>query len=112
MRMSVPLASLATLLDLPAGVSVTAVDGTGGIAVLHLDGIDHAGHIDDADDEVSAEYLVDANGRRSFTRFAAPEAAPLEATEPEAPPAPVTELVGQAPAAPSKPVTTTKKAGS
>lgn len=99
MRMHVPLATLGTLLDLPAGVTVTGVDGSHGDTVLYLDGVPGI----DAD-TVSAQYSVDAKGHRSFLGFVAPEApaeTPAPADEPtELPP----ETVGgtEAPA-PEKP---------
>lgn len=97
MRMSVPLSTLATLLDFPAGVSVTAVDGTAGVAVLTLDGCD-APHLgDDVGDEITAEYSVDTNGRRSFAGFKSPTAPEPEPEPPAQVVAPVTETVGQAP---------------
>lgn len=112
MRMTVPLASLATLLDFPAGVSVLGVDGTEGVVVLHLEGaaLPAAEGADELVVEITAEYLVDAKGHRSFLTFKAPEA-PGPTPEDTTPPAPVTDVVG-APPAPAKAAGATKKAGS
>lgn len=103
MRMHVPLATLGTLLDLPAGVTVIGFDVAGGpvspqgVVELYLEGVVA---VDDSD-HVTAEYSVDAHGHRTFLRFKAPEPATAPAELSEPPAGPVTETVGDvAPAAP------------
>lgn len=63
-----PLATLATLLDLPAGVAVTSVTPAGDRVTLALDG--PAVPVDVGAEEISAEYAVDTAGRRAFVCFA------------------------------------------
>lgn len=111
MRMHVPLATLGTLLDLPAGVSVVGVDLAGGPVSegsvdLYLEGVQLL--VDG--EEITAEYSVDAHGHRSFVRFKAPEPTPEPLPPPEDPPAPVVEDVGQH--APARAARSVKKAGS
>jgi hypothetical protein len=114
MRMHVPLASLGTLLDLPAGVSVVGVDVAGGpispqgVVELYLEGV----RLEIEGEIVTAEYSVDAKGHRSFLRFKAPEPAPAPPEQLDTP-APVTEIVGDVAAdAPAKAAGAGKKAGS
>lgn len=118
MRMHVPLASLGTLLDLPAGTHVVGVELAGDGVDFTLAGeiaLDReAGEIAlDRDevaggdgDEVTAEYAVDAKSHRSFVRFklpGQPVAEPVGTPEPEVP---VTETIGA-----TTPAETPKPAG-
>jgi hypothetical protein len=65
--LSVRVASLARLLDLPAGVEVVDVRIlAGGALTLTLTGVDTD------QDRTDAEWSVDAHGRRSFVRFKPP----------------------------------------
>jgi hypothetical protein len=118
MRMHVPLATLGTLLDFPAGVSVVGVSIDEQSVGLYLDGVHPdqvPGYPTMTDEEVaakgrdvSAEYSVDVHGRRSFVRFKGPEpepAAPEDTGDQE--PAQVTETVGTAEPANTAPPSTT-----
>lgn len=58
------VSALAPLLDLPAGVEVTSVQGTYSLGwTLTLTGVDTT------EDTIDADYTVDAAGRRTFNTF-------------------------------------------
>lgn len=83
MRMIIPLGSLATLLDLPAGVEVTAAGVAGEGLELELVGVEwespkkgRGGRAAAAPERITADYSVDAAGRRTFNAFKLPDAQP------------------------------------
>lgn len=113
MRMHVPLATLATLLDFPRGAHVVGVELAGDGVDLALAGeiaLEREGVPAGDGDQVSAEYSVDAKSHRSFTRWVLPDTPAMAAEETTDPGEPVTETVGST--TPAKAAGATKKAGS
>lgn len=75
---AIPL--LATVLDLPAGVTVTSATVEGGAVMLTLDGVDWADvrgwkprRGASTPERITAEYSVDTKGRRSLNCLALPD---------------------------------------
>ncbi|MCA1569750.1 MAG: hypothetical protein LC798_05395 [Chloroflexi bacterium] len=79
MKMTIPLESLAILLDLPAGVEVTEVEVDGDAVDLTLagEGWDKPkkgrGKKATAAERITADYTVDAHGHRTFNAFKLPD---------------------------------------